>query len=373
MKKENTPVPPSEAHDIQPDVMESKPQKELNFKRKWLWTLLFIVIAAASIWAVAMYSKQFSGESFRTYLHRASFGGLAAAVLCMLAFVYFEAAAILHISRAFGYGASTRDGFLYASSDIYFSAITPSATGGQPACAYFMMKDGIPGAVVTVVLLVNLAMYTLSILCIGLLCLIVRPGIFLGFNLLSRILVIIGCTFQGGLVFIFFLLLKKEKLFHAICDGTLRLLGRLHLLRHIDRKRQKLTVAIADYRRYASIAIAHKKMLIGAFVYNFLQRMAQLMVAVFAFFATGGSLSNAVDIWAAQSYVVLGSNCIPVPGAMGVADYLMLDAYDQWMDRAAAANLELLSRSLSFYCCILFCGVSVLIMYCIRKARRKSS
>ena len=54
-------------------------------------------------------------------------------------------------------------GVLYSAADIYFSAITPSATGGQPASALLMVGDGIPTAVTTVVLLLNLAMYNLSI------------------------------------------------------------------------------------------------------------------------------------------------------------------------------------------------------------------
>ncbi|MFR2128888.1 MAG: hypothetical protein ACLS4M_06675 [Eubacterium ventriosum] len=45
----------------------------------------------------------------------------------------------------FGYKRPFRKCLVYSSSDIYFSAITPSATGGQPASAYFMMKDKVWG------------------------------------------------------------------------------------------------------------------------------------------------------------------------------------------------------------------------------------
>ena len=68
------------------------------------------------------------------------------------------------LSKAFGYKRKFRKALVYSTSDIYFSAITPSATGGQPASAYFMMNDKIPGAVTTIVLLVNLTLYTTSII-----------------------------------------------------------------------------------------------------------------------------------------------------------------------------------------------------------------
>ena len=81
---------------------------------------------------------------------------------------------------------------VYSSSDIYFSAITPSATGGQPASAYFMMKDKVPGAVTTIILLVNLTLYTVSIIVIGVLCFILRPTMVVHFSIVSKIMIFIG-------------------------------------------------------------------------------------------------------------------------------------------------------------------------------------
>ena len=82
----------------------------------------------------------------------------------MCGFFVFEALALKVLCKTFGYKISFRKSLVYSSSDIYFSAITPSATGGQPASAYFMMKDKIPGAATTIILLVNLTLYTTSII-----------------------------------------------------------------------------------------------------------------------------------------------------------------------------------------------------------------
>ena len=54
---------------------------------------------------------------------------------------------------------------------------------------------------------------------------------------------------------------------------------------------------------------------------------------------------------------------------MGVADYLMMHAYGQFLPASEAVNLELLSRSISFYSCILFCGIGVLCVYTVRRIR----
>ena len=73
-----------------------------------------------------------------------------------------------------------------------------------------------------------------------------------------------------------------------------------------------------------------------------------------------------------QIMVVLGSNCVPIPGAMGVADYLMLDAFSQIIDDASAVvNLELLSRTVSFYFCVLLCGASLIVRIISDKIKAK--
>ena len=66
---------------------------------------------------------------------------------------------------------------------------------------------------------------------------------------------------------------------------------------------------------------------------------------------------------ATQIYVVMGSNCVPIPGGMGVTDYLMLKGYQQLMSREAASQLEMLSRGMSFDVCIFLSLTAVLIGY----------
>ncbi len=58
---------------------------------------------------------------------------------------------------------------IYSTSDIYFSAITPSAAGGQPASAFYMVRDGMPVSVATSALLLNIVCYTASLDIIGVL------------------------------------------------------------------------------------------------------------------------------------------------------------------------------------------------------------
>ena len=57
---------------------------------------------------------------------------------------------------------------------------------------------------------------------------------------------------------------------------------------------------------------------------------------------------------------------------MGVSDYLLLDGLRDMMSNDMAVKLELLSRSLSFYSCVIISGIIVVVGYAIDKKRRRS-
>ncbi|MBE6778712.1 MAG: flippase-like domain-containing protein [Ruminococcaceae bacterium] len=337
-------------------------------RKQWLFMALFVVIAAVSVWAVM--SQDFSPAEFGAYVKGASFPWLIMALVSMLGFILFEALALLVLCRAFGYRPRLWNGYIYSASDIYFSAITPSATGGQPASAYFMMKDGMSGMTVTATLIANLCMYTLSIIVIGLICLFGRFDIFLQYSLPSQVLIAVGFLMQVGLLLFFYMVLRREKLLHRMCSAVLRLLCRMRLLRRQEEKQQKLDAYMERYREDARAISGHTGAMVLCFLFNLLQRASQIAVTMFVYAATAGvSLWQAAELWFWQGYVVLGSNCIPIPGGMGVSDYLMLDGFRNMMTENQAVNLELLSRSFSFYSCVIICGISVFIQYCVVKKR----
>lgn len=330
-------------------------------KKKVLWTFVFIALVAVTIVTVVRQSQTFSLRGFMDYVLHASVPWIVLAFVGMLGFIGFEALAVLILSKAFGYPRSLRRGFVYSATDIYFSAITPSATGGQPASAYFMMKDKIPGAVTTIILLINLTLYSIAIVVIGVVCFLVRPSIFAGFGTFSQWLIAIGFFCQLILLSLFILLVYKEKIVMRLADGGMRLLGKLRLMHNIEKKREHLKDVEKQYKECAAAITSHKKAIGVAFLCNLLQRISQIAVSVCVFMGIGGAASQAADAFIIQGYVVLGSNSVPIPGAVGVADYLFMDGFGRLVQDTV--SMELLCRGISFYCCVILCGIVTLAVY----------
>ncbi len=343
----------------------------MSGKKQFLWNLVFIAIAALSVWVITTQAKGFSPAKFSRYLENNNLWYLGGALAMMLTYILIGALAILCLLKGFGYKRSLPNGLSYVATDLYFSAITPSATGGQPVEGYMMVKDGIPAVVSTVALMTNLLLYTLSIVVIGALGLILRPSSFLRFGTFSRILIILGAAIQVSLALLYGLLLWKKELLRRICEWGLRLLCRLHLLRNPEKKRQRLDRIMTNYGQVTEMIKGKRRLLLKGLLLNVAHRGSQLLVTVLCYLAGGGSLRLAADVFAMQCNVVLGAYCIPIPGSIGITDYMMIDGFSSLMDEAQSANLELLSRGLSFYVCILLCGVIVLTKYLIIRFRRE--
>ena len=366
---------PTTSEDIGVSCPVATPPKTGSRRKTIIWIFLSFGIALLSIWAVVSQNKHFSFQVFLQRLADSNKGWLACAVVAMLGFIWFEALAFRTILRGLGYRRSLFANYTYAATDIYFSAITPSATGGQPASAYIMMHSGgISGSVTTVTILVCLALYALSIIALGIGCFLFRPALYFLFSVPSRIMIIIGVVVQVGLAFMFVLLIQRGQLLCKLACKLLPLAAKLHLVRNPERRAERLRESLNNYRLCAEMTAGKKRMLLRALIYNILQRASQISVTVFAYLAMGGKVKNAVDIFAIQSYTILGAAYVPIPGGMGVIDMMLSDGLSGYIDNGqdfVATELTLLSRAISFYACILLCGATVLAIYMVQRIRGK--
>ena len=342
-------------------------------KKKVFWSIFSLVLAGLTIWAVMSQSK---GISIGEIIENAKNGNklwLCCAILCVAFYIWLEGVAVCSILKGVGYRRSPIRGILYSTSDIYFSAITPSATGGQPASAYFMVADGIPAGVATAVLVLNLMMYTISIVVLGIIAVFINYKLFFGFRLLAKILIGGGFVILTVFSLFFLSILRKGDHVFGVLRKFINFLAKKHLLRKPENKLAKLEKTRIEFNESTALVAGKTSVLVKAFIWNFLQRASQIAVPMFIYLMLGGTVSKAAYIFASQCLVTIGFNCVPVPGAMGVADYLMVDGFTNIVGREEAFNIDMISRGLSFYICVALSGIITLIGYIIIRRRKKKA
>ena len=235
-----------------------------------------------------------------------------------------------------------------------------------------MLKDGISIPIITLSLLYTLLMYSFSIVILTIVGFLLNPSLLFQFDCIAKIFILAGFLFQLGLIFLFYCFLYKHSFLNKVCQFFLKILLKLHIVHDKESKMKKLNEIIENYQQSA-LLLQGKRKLIGKILFlNIMQRICQIGVIVFVFLATGGQLQDVLSIFSIETFVIMGAYSAPLPGAVGVTDYLMINGFQKIMSPLSAINLELFSRGLSFYFCIIICGIAVIIKYFLIKRSSKN-
>ena len=340
-----------------------------NWNKNLIWAVISAMLAILTFRVILKYNRDMSLGELIGVIGSAKMPFLALGVVASALFVWFEAVALRGILRHAKYPRGRKQCLLYSTSDIYFSGITPSATGGQPASAFFMVRDGIPGGMATAVLVLNLMMYTISIIFLGGVSIVLSPRAFAEFGIVSKILIGVGFVGLSLLAIIFFILLKKEDLIFRPLSAIISFLCDKGILKGKEHKMEKVAKVRDDYARCAALISGDRKILLGAFFWNCAQRTCQMIVPVLVYAALDGQTGKMATIFAKQCLITIGYNFIPIPGGMGISDYLMIDGFSSFMGERMAINVELISRGITFYVCVTASGLLTLLGYLLGKKR----
>ena len=168
----------------------------------------------------------------------------------------------------------------------------------------------------------------------------------------------------------FIILLKHQRIFLKFGNLFVVILEKLHFKTKAEKIKQKLHKMIEDYNECVVTLAGKKALLFKTFILNLLQRSAQILVPVFCYYAMHGNFADGLKVFIIQTYVVMGSNFIPVPGAVGISEFLMYFGYSMLLNDEASYTLAILSRGISFYTCIIISIVTVITGYILIRFKK---
>ncbi len=312
------------------------------------------------------------------YLKESNLWWLLFGVVCMLLYIAAEGEGIRAICHVLGSKFSPMRGFIYSSIDIYFCAVTPSATGGAPVMMYYMSKDKVPLTHGSMVALLNTVMYTLSMVVLVIVSMILCPMILLDAdNLLFYICLGIGCFCTAGLTTVCLLGIFKPVFIRKIGNGVIKIGYKIRLVRHPDKLRARLAKFCGDCEACSKILRAHPGVAMWVLLCNIVQRSSAFLIGFAAYLALGfppidGSWWHTfILLFGVQAAATLATYAVPIPGGVGATEAMLLALYGMAYpnENAQAAGL-LLSRGISYYLNVLLCGI-ISVAYHIRTMNRE--
>ncbi|MDE6201270.1 MAG: flippase-like domain-containing protein [Clostridiales bacterium] len=345
--------------------------------KKQIINIAVLVILIGVTFTVLFVSQDINIHDIGDFLYNCNPWYIVGAFGGMLGYIMFEAVSLHIIARKLGHKSKFTSSIAYSTSDLYYSAITPSASGGQPASAFYMMRDGMSGGTAGFTVLFNIISYTAATILVGLFGIIACPGMFgqIG-HWLAKTLVIVGFVIQLALLALLLLCLFRARVILKIGNWGITLLSKMHIVKKTDKWRGKLDGVVTKYRACRTVIKKHPMLFINALILNTAQRVSQTLIPCFVIMASplfGEVDVTFLELFCMQAYVMIGYNSIPLPGGTGVYEYLYPNVFGiGFPDMTFVLSAMMVSRAISFYISMVVTGLYTLVYHAIGIKKIKS-
>lgn len=251
----------------------------------------------------------------------------------------------------------------YTLIGFYFSAITPSSTGGQPMQIYYMARENIGVGQSTLTLMFSQIMYHFSRLVLGIILLTFRfDTMARGVGKLKWIFVY-GFTVSIIIMIALSCLLFTQKTVRRAGNGILNLGVKFKLIKDRQAGEIKLEKMLQDYQQGSKIITHSPLLFLRIFLVALVQIIAMLSIPFAVSRAFGIHTVPFVDMLALQVILTISIDTLPLPGAVGAAESAFMLIYRAFFGARLLIPAMLLSRGISFYSCTLISGIVVMIVH----------
>ena len=297
---------------------------------------------------------------------------LAICLLLVILYLLFEAFYILITFKSLKQKTTLSKCFAYSCIEYYFSAMTPSSTGGQPFQSYYMAKDNIPVSKSTIVLLLNTLTFKLILLLLGIVCLGIKPNIILSNGVLFNILFILGFVINLTVIILCLLVMKSKRKVKKFVVFIINILSKLHLKKNAEETIKKIDDYMDDFKKGVKYIKEHPVVTLKVLGLTLLQRVSLFSIGFVVYLAFGLRGYSFIDSLAIQVAIAIAIDSLPFPGGMGITEVMMLKIYTGIYGNALLTASVLLTRLFSYYFCLIFSGAISLINHLKIIIRNKS-
>lgn len=262
----------------------------------------------------------------------------------------------------------------YAFIGFFFSYITPSASGGQPAQMYYMSKDGINAGFSALIMLLITIAYKSILMMIGAVFFIFKYDFLKVHTNQIYYLMILGVFLNSAFIALLVLMLRKPKFMRKTGLNIVNFFCKKGLINSekSEKYKEKINAVCNNYSVGAEYIKKHPKPVFIVFLITAAERIFLLSVTWTIYRSLGLYDSSFSDIIAIQSMIGISVEMLPLPGAAGITESCFVLVFKNIFTDDLVRSALLASRGLSFYL-ILIIGALVTLAAHIKVLRMEKN
>ena len=293
---------------------------------------------------------------------------IAAGILAVFFFFFFLSSIIFYILRLFKYKRiSMRKCLKYSFIGFFFSYITPSASGGQPAQMYYMSKDGVKLGLSSLIMVLITIAYKGVLVIMGLLLMAINSStVFryagkLGWLLLLGF--VLNILFIGALLY----LLKRPDKVRIAGIKIVDILTGKGIIREgkSGKYSQKIMKICDNYTLGAVYVRENPSVMVKILLMTAIQRLCLFSVTWIVYKAYDLSGVSYFNILTLQVMIGVAVEMLPLPGAAGITEGCFILSFGRIFGKELVKPALLISRGLSFYLLLIVGGIVTLAAHII--------
>jgi uncharacterized protein (TIRG00374 family) len=245
---------------------------------------------------------------------------------------------------------------------IFFSSVTPAATGGQPMQVYYMHKRKINISNAMLAMLICLATYQFVTVSIAIIGLIVK------FNFFSQtlgrfsLLLYLGIGLNAILLLLILAAVFSKTIIFKGVNLVFKILQMFNPKRSVKFK-EKALVEIEKYKKGANYIKDDKIFIINTILVTTVQILALHSIPFWVFKSFGLSSGSLITFILIQATLYITGAALPLPGAVGIGEGGFLVFFKSLFPANKLSSAMLLSRGISFYLMMIISGISIILLH----------
>lgn len=330
----------------------------MKSKKKYLFSIIFFVILLILTFYL-LFKNNDINQVFSS-LKNISYEYIFIGILLIFNYLFTESIYIKLILKSLNKKIHLWQGFVYSCIEFYFSAITPSSTGGQPAQAYYMSKDGIPFTKSSVTLLLNTITFKFVLIIMGLFAIIFYPSLIFNNSTIFSIIFIFGIIVNIIMIVVCLMLMFSKRWIKNIAMFCINLGTKFHIIKDKEEKIESFHKHLSDYQKSAKYIRDNLSLSVKVCLITIVQRLSMFSIAFIVYKAFGLSGYSYIELVVIQIALALAIDSLPLPGGIGASEVMLLAIYNRIFGESVAMPAMLITRGLGYYLCLIISSIVVL-------------
>lgn len=331
-----------------------------NKKKQFMGIGFIVVLMCLTIWYIL---KDESPEKVLKTILSISPVYIVLAIALMVFYILCEGVNIWITLKALKVKTRMMDCLGYGFIGFYFSGITPSASGGQPAQVYFMNRNKVPVSISSLSLMILLFAHQLVIVVFGVIGIIASSHYNIEFKSGMNVLLVYGFLTNTFILVGILMLIIAPKTVFKIVNFFGRLIYKSRLIKNKEKIRYKVSRALDEYEAGAIYMRENPKVIIYVVLVSLIQVFAFFMIPYVIYRGMGLRGHGGMELVLMQSVLNIAVSSLPLPGAVGASESVFLDMFKKFFGAKLVIPGMLLTRIANFYLALVLSGIVFVIMY----------